>query len=155
MPFQRKRPPLSLSEEHRNELCGIQSSRSEPVHRVERAQILLAYADGESVSAIARTLQTNRPKVERCIDKALHLGVLASLRDLPRSGKPVAITPEARIWVIDQACIFPKQLGYSYELWTTRLLAKHIRKMCLEAGYSCLEHIACGTVSKICNVLAV
>ena len=149
MPFLKTRADLQLTEETRKQLQEIGNSRSEPIHRVERARMLLSYADGSSVSAIARHFKTNRPKVERCIDKALQMGAVSSLGDLPRSGKPALITPEARAWVIDLACSSPKKFDYSYELWTTRLLAQHIRKSCTKTGHSCLENLSSGTVSKI------
>lgn len=149
MPFERKRPDLVLSEEMIEELTKISLSRTEAVRRVERAKILLAYARGDSISGIAHQLGTNRPKIERCVDKALQLGPLAALEDLPGRGKPPSITSEARAWVVSLACQKPKDFGYSYELWTTKLLAKHIRKTCREYDHSCLAEISRGTVSKI------
>lgn len=149
MPFQKRRADLQLSPDHRAQLEAIRQSRSEPLPRVERARILLLYAQGTSVSAIARALQTNRPKIERCLDKALQLGALAALDDLPRSGRPARIPPEARAWMVSVACQKPKDLGYPEELWTTRLLASHIRAHCLEAGHPSLARLARGTVSKI------
>jgi transposase len=119
------------------------------MQRVERAKILLAYAEGESVSSISRNMSTNRPRVERCIDKALQLGAMTALADLPGRGRPPSITPEAKTWVISLACQKPKDLGYSYELWTNRLLAKHIRTHCNEAGHPSLGSLSRGTVSKI------
>jgi hypothetical protein len=62
MPFQRKRPALTLSEDVRSKLVSLTSSRTAAAARVERARIVLAYADTESVSSIARRLRTNRPK---------------------------------------------------------------------------------------------
>ena len=118
MPFERKRATLLLTPEVQEELIKISKSRSERASRVERATINLLYAEGATISAIARELSTNRPKIERCVDKALQLGALASLDDLPRSGKPPDITPEAKAWLISIACQKPKDLGYSYELWT-------------------------------------
>lgn len=149
MPFKKKRPPLILTDESREKLTEKSRSRTEAHQQVERSKILLAYADGASVSSIARRLNTNRPKVERCIDKALQLGPLAALVDLPGRGKPPSITPEAWAWVVSLACQKPKDLGYSYELWTTRLLSKHIRENCEEAGHPCLSRLSRGTVSKI------
>lgn len=149
MPFQRKRPGLVLTEEMKAKLESISKSRTEKASRVERAKMLLAYFDNASVSSIARTFSTNRPKVERCIDKALQLGVLAALDDLPRSGKKVLLSAEARAWVVSLACQKPKDLGYSLELWTTNLLAKHCRERCKEASHPSLEKISRGTVSKI------
>jgi len=149
MPFARKRPELVMTLEVRRKLEQIAKARTESASRVERATALLAYSQGISVSAIARQLSTNRPKIERCIDKALQLGVLSALEDLPRTGKPSVITPEARTWLVNLACKKPKELGYSYELWTNRLLAKHARQYCEEAGHPSLANISRGTVSKI------
>ena len=47
------------------------------------SKIMLEYSKGTTVSEIARQLLTNRPKIERCIDKALHLGAITALDDLP------------------------------------------------------------------------
>ena len=149
VPFASRRAGLDLSDEMRAILDAVVRSRSESVQRVERARILLAYAAGRSVSAIARELQTNRPKVERCIDKGLQLGALAALSDLPRKGRPGRISAEARAWVVSLACVKPKQLGYPEELWTTRLLARHVREHCEQAGHPSLAQLARGTVSKI------
>ncbi|MEA1910104.1 MAG: IS630 family transposase [Spirochaetota bacterium] len=149
MPFQRKRAKLVLLNETREDLEKISRSRTASVRQVERAKIILRYSEGETVSAIARELNTNRPKVERCIDKALQFGSLQALEDLQRRGRPGIITPEAKAWLISIACLKPKDLGYSYELWTTRLLSKHIREHCKEAGHPSLAELARGTVSKI------
>jgi len=72
-----------------------------------------------------------------------------ALKDLPRSGRPPLITAEAEAWLTQLACQKPKELGYSYELWTTQLLAKHAQKNCRKAGHICLKRIGKGTVSKI------
>lgn len=149
MPLRRKRAMLLLESEVRDRLEKLSNSRTESACTVERAQMLLGYAGGESISSIARRFRTNRPKVERCIDKGLGLGALAALSDIPRSGRTPTITLEARAWVVSLACQKPKDLGYSYELWTTRLLSQHIRKHCVDAGHPSLVRLARGTVSKI------
>lgn len=149
MPFESKRAALLLSAESRAELTTIAQSRTLPARRVERARILLGYADRESVSEIARKLGTSRPKVERCIDKALQFGSEKALDDLPGRGRRAMVTAEARAWVISLACTKPKELGYSYELWTTRLLAEHVREHCRAAGHPSLLRLGRGTVSKI------
>ncbi len=151
MPFKRKRPEIILNQEVQDKLEQITKSRTESTGRVQRAKMILGYSKGVTVSAIARQLSTNRPRVERCIDKALQLGAITSLDDLPRSGKPPAITPEAKAWLVNLACQKPKELGYSFELWTNRLLAKHAREHCEENGHSSLAKINRGTVSKILN----
>jgi transposase len=149
MPFQRTRARLVLTAEVESRLSRLAHSRTESAQQVERAQILLAYAAGESISAIARRLGTNRPKIERCVDKALQIGPLAALADLPGRGKPAAITSEARAWLVSLACQKPKDVGYAAELWTTRLLASHVRQHCTAQGHPSLQRLARGTVSKI------
>ena len=149
MAFISKKSKIKLSEEEKSELQKIKNSRVNPASYVERAGIILAYYEGKSVSQIARDFKTNRTKIYKCINKALQFGALTALKDLPRSGKKKQITPEAETWVIDLACQKPKDFGYSYELWTTRLLAEHIRNNCKKAGHICLKKISRGTVSKI------
>lgn len=138
-----------LSVEVEKQLERIARSRTEAASRVTRARMILAYSRGETVSAIARELGTNRPKVERCMDKALEMGAVAALSDMAGRGRKRTISAEARAWVVSLACRKPKDLGYSYELWTTRLLAKHLRTNCHGAGFPDLAHLAGGTVSKI------
>jgi len=155
MPFERKRASLALVSEMKEQLEEIARSRTEPAARVERARIVLAYARGDTVSAIARNLGTNRPKVERCIDKALQMGAVAALSDMAGRGRKPRISTEARAWVVSLACQKPKDLGYSYELWTTRLLSKHIRKNCKTAGFPELVRLSRGTVSKILSKMEI
>jgi transposase len=107
--------------------------------------------EGQTVSAIAVALHTNRPKVERCVSKALQLGVRAALRDLPGRGRRRSITDEDSAWVVDLACQKPKDLGYAQELWTTRLLAKHIQKHCLADGRRQLQSWDEGRFPKSCR----
>ena len=149
MPFQSRRARLSLNDETRAALESISRSRSEPAHRVERAKMMLSYAAGSTISSIARSLHTNRPKVERCIDKALQLGATTALADVPRSGRPAKIPADARAWVVSLACQKPKDLGYPEELWTMRLLAEHVHAHCQAMGHPSLAKLGRGTVSKI------
>jgi hypothetical protein len=71
MPFVSKRSKLKLTGEEMTWLRQLSQSRSETAGRVARAEILLRYHVGETVSGIAAALRTNRPRVERCIAKAL------------------------------------------------------------------------------------
>jgi len=149
MPFRSQRAKLVLSVDIQQRLTTLASSRTEPAQRVQRARILLAYALGETISAIARQLRTHRPKIERCVDKGLQIGPLAALEDLPGRGRKPTIPAEARAWVVSLACQKPKDLGYAAELWTTRLLAAHVRQHCAAQGHPSLQRLGRGTVSKI------
>src|SRR5260370_8239774 len=149
MPFISRRAPLHLTDEDSSYLARLAQSRTESAARVQRAQILLRYAEGQTVWAIAAALHTNRPKVERCISKSLDLGVQAALQDLPGRGRRRSITDEDKTWVVDFACQKPKDLGYAQELWTMRLLAKHIRKHCTPGGHPQFQTPPPRTVSNI------
>ncbi|MCK4667393.1 helix-turn-helix domain-containing protein, partial [Candidatus Dependentiae bacterium] len=65
-------------------LKAIISKRSSSQVTVQRATILLMYSSEEKITHIAKKLKTNRPLVERCIDKALAFGIKIALKDLPR-----------------------------------------------------------------------
>lgn len=149
MPFVSGRAKLNLIDEERVWLQQVAQSRTESVSRAERALILLRYSEGETVSGIADSLAMNRPKVERCISKALEFGLEIALQDLPGRGRRASIPADAKHWVVNLACQKPKELGYAQELWTTRLLATHVRKYGPEAGYPSLAKLGRGTVSKI------
>jgi transposase len=151
LPFASRRAQLKLSIKEAEALAALSLSRSEPAGRVQRASILLRYHAGDTISEIARSLATNRPRVERCVSKALELGVTQALADLPGRGRRPALTAEGRVWVVSLACQKPKDLGYAQELWTTRLLSKHVRKHCEAAGHPSLKKLGRGTVSKILN----
>lgn len=149
MPLVSQRPKLLLSEQVLKQLNEISRSRTESLALIERAKILLFYYEGKTVSAIAKTLNTNRPKIERSIDKALKFGAITSLSDLHRSGKPPDICADAKAWVVSLACQKPSDLGYSAERWSMNRLAKHVRDHCLQSGYPALAKLQKGTVSKI------
>ncbi len=149
MPFISTRPKLKLSTQEIEQLKSISNSRTESLARVERSKIILLYYEDETVSSIARQLNTNRPKVERVLNKAIELGAIPALDDMPRSGKPAAISDDAKAWVVSMACQKPKNLGYASEVWTMNSLAQHIRNHCQEAGYPALSRVQKGTVSKI------
>lgn len=149
MPFTSSRAKLEIADDEVRMLEQLSQSRSEAAGPVERAKILVRYHEGATVSSIAAELRTNRPRVERCISKALELGVRMALQDLPGRGRRPSLTAEARAWVVALACQKPKDLGYAQELWTTRLLAKHVRKHCVAAGHPSLMQLSRGTVSKV------
>ncbi len=149
MPFVSKKPKLKLSKEELKILRSASRSRTMPLRAVERAKMIPGYCEGDTISAIARSLSTNRQKVERTIDKALAFGIKVALEDLHRKGRPRSISPEARAWIISLACSKPKDYGYASELWTNRALTRHIRDNCLEQGFPELSQLSGGTVSKI------
>jgi transposase len=148
VPFRSRKPLLVLDVETQPYLQTLSVSRTAPAAQVERAGMLLAAAAGHGVSMIARRFGTNRVKVNDLINRALQVGARAALVDLPRAGRPRTIPDDARAWVTAVACQKPKDLGYADELWTTRLLAQHVRRHCEAAGHPSLRKLGRGTVSK-------
>ena len=143
------RAKLVLDAETRTRLESVAKSRTEGQARVERAKVMLAYTDGARVTALATAFNTNRPKIERILDRALEMGAIASLDDRPGRGRKPKITPEARAWLLSLACTKPTEFGYPEELWATRTLALHAQKHGPEAGHPSLAKLGRGTVSKL------
>ena len=132
---------LQCSTEEQLALATLSKSKTAPHREVTRAKILLGYIEGKSITSLASDFQTNRPLVERCLNKALAFGVATALKDLPGRGAKAVITDDARSWVMSIACQSPKELGYAYEVWTYSLLKKHIREHCKKARYASLLKI--------------
>lgn len=149
MPFQRKRKPLQFSDAERLRLESLRSSRTEQKRRTVRAAILLESLGGDSDELIARRHHVSRATVVLCIRKCLEFGVDAALNDLPRPGKPRQVSDDALAWVLNLACQKPKDLGYSYELWTYDLLTRHARERCAEAGFASLRKLSHSKLHKI------
>jgi transposase len=118
---------LSLGDEDSANLRSIAQSRTEPVSRVERARILLAYREDPSFFAVGRRLGLHHQTVQRCVERAVAEGPIAAL-GRPRPGREPTITLEAKAWLVWLACRKAKEFGYPHELWTTRLLAGHVRE---------------------------
>jgi transposase len=142
------RPPLILSKDERLELEWLEKSGKSPQRDVERARILLAYAAGESFSAISRLLQITRDTVYLCVDKALASGVQTALRDASHGVAPT-ITAEAKTWVLSLACTKPCDHGLAAELWTRSALAGFVRKHCIAAGHDSLAKVVKSTIQNI------
>src|SRR3977135_6814 len=146
---------LTIGEEDLAQLMSMPRSRTEPASRVERARILLAYRDTPSFYAVGRALGMHHQTIQRCVERAAEWGSLAALDDSPRPGKEATITADAKAWLVSLACQKPKDLGYPHELWTTRLLASHVRAHAPAAGHARLSHLVQGTVCKILDAHAV
>lgn len=143
MAFAKKRKPLIFGPGEQEKLQAIRRARTEEKRRTVRAGILLDAASGKmSDQAIARAHAVNRNTVVLCVNKCLRFGWEAALGELPRAGRPRRLSDEATTWVLHCACQKPKELGYSYELWTYGLLTQHIRQRCEAAGYPELRRLS-------------
>ena len=145
------RAPLVLSPEHRSMLGELAASRTAAQREVERAKVLLAYADGKAPTEIQRLFGVSRPTIYKCIDKALAAGVGAGLKDAYHRPHEPEITDEAKAWVVSIACTKPKDHGLAAELWSISALARFVCKGAETAGHPRLAQAGKSTVWRILN----
>jgi transposase len=151
MPRTCLRPKLSFTQQEIDYLTKLSHSRNQAASIVERSKIVLLSYQGKNDTEISRELKVDYRTVREWIKRVLDLGVKEGLVDKSRSGRPQVISAESRAWVVSLACMKPKDLGYPHEIWTQRLLVKHIRENCIKEGHPDLSKINQGTISKILN----
>jgi len=149
MPRKSQKAKLILSQEKKEQLQQIANSRKAPLREVQRANILLRYAEGIPIMHIEKTIHMSRPTIYKWIDKALAVGIEEGLKDKYHRAKEPVITEEAKAWVINLACSKPTEHGYAAEMWTRSALADHARKYGPEAGHDCLQRAAKATIQRI------
>jgi len=145
------RAPLLLSGENQEKLTKLAGSRTAPAREVERAKILIRYADGISISDIQRQVGVSRPSIYKCIDKALASGVQAGLKDAFHSPREPEILNDAKAWVVNLACTKPKDHDLAAELWTLSALASYVASQAESAGYPRLSKASKTTIWRILN----
>src|SRR5450631_1351708 len=149
MLFTLKRQALGLAAEEKQILESLRRSRSGEKRETLHAAILLDLASGTTDGAVARSNSVNRHTVALCARKFLQFGLEAALGELPRPGQGRRIPDDAIAWLLHCACQKPKDLGYSYELWTYALLQSHVRKHCLAASHPSLLELSRSKLHRI------
>ena len=144
-----KRAALVLTDEQRSMLTGLAGSRTAPIREVERAKILVGYADGASISDLMRRVGVGRPMIYKCIDKALAAGVSAGLKDAYHRPHEPEITDEAKAWVVSIACTKPKDHDLAAELWSISALARFVSERAAASGHPRLAQAGKSTVWRI------
>ena len=144
-----KRAALLLTEDQKMMLKELSGSRTAPVREIERAKVLIGYADGISIADLQRQTGTSRPTIYKCIDKALAAGVQMGLKDAYHRPHEPEISNEARAWVVSIACTKPKDNGLAAELWTISGLASFVSERAESAGFPRLAHAGKSTVWRI------
>ena len=145
------RAALELNETERTMLSEIAASRTGAEREVERARVLLAYADGKLPTEIQRLHGVSRPTIYKCIDKALAAGVATGLKDRYHRAHVPQISEAAKAWVVDLACRKPKDLGLASELWTLSALTGYVTAHASAAGFARLARSGKATVWRILN----
>ena len=144
-----KRAALVLTPEQRATLTELARSRTVPAREVERAKILVGYADGTSMTGLQRQLGVGRPIIYRCIDKALAGGAPMGLKDAYHRPHEPEISDEAKAWVVSIACSKPTDHGLAAELWTISALARFVSAGAASAGFPRLARAGKSTVWRI------
>jgi transposase len=144
-----KRAALVLTPQQRATLKELAASRSAATREVERAKVMLGYADGLSVTELQRQLGFSRPMIYRCVDKALAAGVQMGLKDKYHRPHEPEISDEAKAWVVSIACTKPKDQGLAAELWSISALARFVSERAEAAGFPRLASAGKSTVWRI------
>src|SRR4030066_1835628 len=113
-----KRAALLLTEDQKKMLKELSRSRTASAREIDRAKVLIGYADGISIAGLQRQTGGSRPMIYKCIDKALAAGVRMGLKDAYHRPHEPEISDEARAWVASIACTKPKDHGLAAGLWT-------------------------------------
>ncbi|KXW57052.1 IS630 family transposase [Ferrovum myxofaciens] len=143
------RAPLVLTPKEKESLTRLSQSRTASKREIERACILLKYAEGMSFSEIHREIRLSRPSIYKCIDKALAAGVSVGLKDKYHRPKSPEITEEAKSWVVSLACCKPKDHGFAAELWTLSALTAFVHERAESAGFPRLARVPKMTIWRI------
>ena len=131
-----KPPVVEVSPEVRYELEALLRRRSLPQQLALRARIVLAAADGQNNSQIARSLNLETDTVRLWRNRWLSFAFIPlsdlsldeRLSDVPRSGRPIQITAEQRCQIVALACEAPKDAGRPISQWTGREIADEVIK---------------------------
>jgi transposase len=144
-----RRAALVLTGDEMTLLKRLAGSRTAPVREVERAKVLLGYAEGTSITDLQRQIGLSRPAIYRCIDKALAAGVRMGLKDTYHRPHEPEISDEAKAWVVSIACTKPKDHGLAAELWSISALARFVSQHSEAAGFPRLGRAGKSTVWRI------
>ena len=144
-----ERSALVLTQEQRATLQGLSASRVASTREVERAKVMLGYADGVSITELQRRLGFSRPMIYRCVDKALAAGIQMGLKDKYHRPHEPEISDEAKAWVVSVACTKPKDHGLAAELWSISALARFVGENARAAGFPRLANAGKSTVWRI------
>lgn len=131
-----KPPAISLSEAECQALEKLVKAHSTEQQIALRARVVMAASRGLNNAQVARELKVSIDMVQKWRDRWLALQPLAlteltveeRLRDLPRAGKPSAITVDQMCQIIALACEKPEQSERPISQWTGREMADEIMK---------------------------
>lgn len=148
----RKAAPIEVTEQERKILERISRERASGHSLVQRGQMILSAADGQSNEAIAKRHGTNRETPRRWRQRwtanvarlkaieshdewdesqraqELEATIRMVLSDAYRSGTPGKFSPEEQVKIVAVGCEDPQLSGRAITHWTPRELADEVMK---------------------------
>lgn len=119
--------PLNLTPHERAELNWL--AQEVPGAIARRARVILLWARGESISAIAQRLKVHRSTVRRWVQRFVHERIAGLARDERGVGRhQQRIESNVRDAIVRAALSHPAALGESFETWSLRKLQQHIMR---------------------------
>ena len=129
-----KPPPIDLTDDERRDLEALIRRHTTAQQIALRARMIVAAADGQNNSQIARALGVHVETVR--VWRTRWLGLRAAsledlpieerLSDAPRPGAPARITAEQVCRVVELACAAPEESGRPITQWSSREIADEI-----------------------------
>ncbi|MBE1604353.1 IS630 family transposase [Actinopolymorpha pittospori] len=114
-----------LTEERRSELESVVSVGYDGSESM-RAQMVLAWFDGESAADIARRFGASKPTVYKWVDRFEEAGV-AGLEDRTSTGRPRSVSDSVRSRIVALTKLGPpKETGLTH--WSSYEMAKYLRR---------------------------
>ena len=114
---------IILTDRDRAELEALARARKAPLRSVQRACLILAAADGDSNTQIARDLGVHVDTVRTWRGRFAAEG-MKGLADRPRSGRPPVFAATVRAEIKALACALPAEHGLPLSRWSCADLAR-------------------------------
>jgi transposase len=126
---------LTLSVRERRELEGLVAGTRD-AKSLKRAQGLLAVADGEPATAIARRLQVTLKTVYNWVERwtTRDTATADCLADQPRSGRPPTLCEQVAVCVTKLLDTKPRDHGYRQAEWTVPLIQGYLAEHHIQAS---------------------
>lgn len=116
-------PDISLTPEEKKALTHMLSATTTQRRQFERAQIILAAAEGKSNESIALELGCSRGRVGKWRARFAECRLPGIMKDAPRPGRPAKVRKAVAQAVVEKTT---RETPEDHTHWSTRVLAKAI-----------------------------
>lgn len=116
---------VTLSEEERGQLQALLTGVRSCVRAINRAQILLAAADGATEEQIAKAVRTSAATIYRIKRSFVEEGLEAALHEAQRPGACRKLSGKEEALLIATACSAPRKAGHAgrWRCWPVKWCA--------------------------------